>query len=97
MSIGISRAEAEARAYECCIVEWLNHHLERSDPGHCAWCEKPDRDGHAVVPFGTESNGHTWLHPDCWNPWHENRREEARQALAAMGLDTHPKCAKRAQ
>ena len=94
---GQTRAKAEAIAFECCIVEWLNHHLERADPGHCAWCEKPDRDGHAVVPFGTEVHGHTWLHPECWNPWHENRREAARQALAARGLDTHPKCVKRAQ
>ena len=83
---GQTRADAEALAFECCIVEWLNRDPERSDPGCCAWCGTPDRDGHAVVPFGTESNGHTWLHPECWTLWHENRRERARVALAAMGL-----------
>ncbi len=91
---GQTRANGEAVAFECCIVEWLNRHPERSDPDRCAWCEKPDRDGHAVVPFGTESHGHSWLHPECWNPWHENRREGARQALAAMGLETLPKGSK---
>ena len=85
---GQTRADAEAVAFECCIVEWLNRHRERFDPDHCAWCEKPDRDGHAVVPFGTESNNHTWLHPECWKDWSQDRREIAQQALAAMGLST---------
>ncbi len=52
---GQSQADAEAIAFECCLVEWLNRHMEHSHQGCCAWCNKPDRDGHAVVPFGTES------------------------------------------
>ena len=86
-----TRADAEANAFECCNVEWLNHHLEASDPRRCDWCGRPDPDGHAVVPFGTESKGHTWLHPKCWNEWSRVRRERAQQALAAMGLDVPPK------
>ena len=86
-----TRADAEAVAFERCIVEWLNRHLEHSDPDRCAWCEKPDRDTHAVVPFGTENHGHTWVHPECWNDWHRNRLEKARQALAAMGLKNPPR------
>ena len=93
---GHTRAEAEAIAFEWCIVEWLNRHPEPSDPGRCAWCGKPDQDGHAVVPFGTESYGHTWLHPDCWNVWNQKRREKARQALAIFGLEAPPIYAKRA-
>ena len=92
-----TRADAEAVAFECCIVEWLDRHPEHSDPGRCAWCEKPDRDGHAVVLFGTESHAHTWLHPECWNDWRQDRRERAQRALVAIGLDTPPKCAKRAK
>ena len=84
---GQPRIDAEALAFERCLVEWLNSHPQYSDAGHCAWCKKPDRDGHAIVPFGTESHGHTWLHPECWDDWYENRRETARQALAAMGLE----------
>ena len=83
---GQARAKAEALAFECCIVEWLNRHPQHSDPGHCAWCGKPDPDGHAVVPFGTESHGHTWLHPECWNDWSRDRRQKAQEALAPMGL-----------
>ncbi len=83
---GQTRADAEARAFESCVVEWLNRYPERSDPGRCAWCQKPDRDGHAIVPFGTETHGHTWLHPECWNDWHENRRRRAQQTLAHHGI-----------
>ena len=37
---GQTRAEAEALAFECCIVEWLNLHPQRSNPGRCVWCGK---------------------------------------------------------
>ena len=83
---GQPREQAEALAFECCIVEWLNRHPELSDPGRCAWCKEPDWDGHAVVPFGTESHGHTWLHPECWNDWSQDQRQKAQEALAPMGL-----------
>ncbi len=91
---GLPRPEAEALAFESCIVEWFNLHPEHSNPDRCAWCQKPNRDGHAIVPFGTESHGHTWLHPECWNDWSVNRREWAQRALAAMRLDAPPKYAK---
>ncbi len=83
---GQTRAEAEVLAFECCIVEWLNRHPQHSHPGRCAWCEKPDRDGHAIVPFGTEIHGHTWLHPECWNDWRQDRRVRARRALGRHGI-----------
>ena len=83
---GQSRADADSVAFECCLAEWLNRHPERSDPGRCAWCQKPDRDGHAVIPFGTESHGHTWLHPECWNGWHTARKAESVAALSMMGI-----------
>ncbi len=56
---GLPRPEAETLAFESCIVEWFNRHPERSNPDRCAWCQKPNRDGHASVPFGTENHGHT--------------------------------------
>ncbi len=93
----LPRPEAEARAFECCVVEWLNRRPQHSDPGRCAWCGKPDRHGHAVVPFGTKNYGHTWLHPECWNDWSQDQREKALQALAAMGLNMPPNDAKRAK
>jgi hypothetical protein len=87
---GQSKADAEVLAFECCIIEWLIRHPGRSDLGRCAWCGAPDRDEHAVVPFWAESNGHTWLHRECWTPWYEDQRERARVALAAMGLSIPP-------
>jgi hypothetical protein len=35
---GLPRASAEARAFECCVVEWLNHNPVRSPPGRCVGC-----------------------------------------------------------
>ena len=83
---GQTREQAEARAFECCVIEWLNRHPCQSDPGRCVLCGKPDRSGHTVVPFGTESHGHAWLHPECWTPWHEQRLGLATCALAAFGI-----------
>ncbi len=93
---GLARVKAERQAFECCVVEWLNRNPQHSDSGRCGWCGKPDRNGHAVIPFGTESHGHTWLHPECWSDWRQDQRERAQQALAAMGLDAPPKCAQKA-
>ena len=83
---GMSRINAEIAAYKSCVVEWMNRNPVSSDPDICAWCNKPDRNGHAVVPFGTVSHGHTWLHSECWNAWSEARCEQAREALAGFGV-----------
>ena len=83
---GLSRIDAEAQAFECCIVEWLNRYPELSEVGSCAWCRGPDDDGHVVVPFGTEAQGHTWLHSGCWSPWSHARRQSALKALDEFGL-----------
>ena len=91
-----TREQAEAMAFECCVVEWLDRHPCRSHSGHCAACGEPDREGHTVVPFGTDNHGHTWLHSECWSDWRQDQWERAQQALAAMGLDAPPKCAKSA-
>jgi hypothetical protein len=84
---GRSREQGEALAFESCVVEWMNRHPCRTDPGRCAACGEPDREGHAVVPFGTESHGHAWLHPGCWKGWYKARKAEAITALAAMGIE----------
>ena len=87
---GQSREQAEAMAFESCVVEWMNRHPCRTDPGRCAACGKPYREGHAVIPFGTESHGDTWLHSECWNEWCENRRRSAQQALAEHRIKSSP-------
>jgi hypothetical protein len=83
---GQTREAAEARALECCVVEWLNRHPQQSDPGHCAWCRTPEHDGHTVDPFGVEEYGYTWLHHECWGDWRDHRREQARQELTSLGI-----------
>ncbi len=41
----------------------------------------------AATPAPRPKNyGHTWLHPECWNVWHRERRSRAADALATMGI-----------
>jgi hypothetical protein len=83
---GQTRAQAEAFAFKGCIVEWLNRHPEPSDADCCAWCRLKDLSGHDIVPFGSNLRGHTWLHPECWDPWQKRRCAMAAQALQANGI-----------
>jgi hypothetical protein len=90
---GQSREQAEVTAFESCVVEWLNRNPSKSDPNRCAWCGNSDKEGHAIVPFGTESPGHTWLHPECWHGWHQQRRAKAAAAIGDLGISapaSHP-------
>jgi hypothetical protein len=83
---GLPRAEAEARASACCVIEWLNQHPAPSAPGRCAWCGRPESPRVVVLPFGTEPGTHTWLHAECWPGWHQARRAEAIAALRAINI-----------
>jgi hypothetical protein len=83
---GLSRAEAERLAFECCVVEWLNVNPSPSPPGRCTWCGKPEMASAVVLPFGTEPGTHAWLHAECWPAWHQVRRADAIAALSSIGL-----------
>jgi hypothetical protein len=83
---GLPRAEAEARASTCCIIEWLNQHPAPSTAGHCAWCGRPESPRAVILPFGTSLGTHAWLHAECWPGWHQARRAEAIAALRAIGI-----------
>jgi hypothetical protein len=82
---GLTRPEAEARALERCLVEWLNQHPASSPADHCAWCGNAESVCAAVVPFGIGER-HTWLHPHCWPAWHRRRRATALAALSLIGV-----------
>jgi hypothetical protein len=82
----LPRGEAEALAFACCVIEWLNQHPTPSAPGRCVWCGKPESPSAVVLPFGAEPGTHTWLHAECWRAWHQRRRGEAVKALGAMGI-----------
>jgi hypothetical protein len=71
---GLPRPEAEARAFECCIVEWLNRNFVRSPPACCLACGGGDHPHDALLPHGFEPTGHVWLHSGCWPACRAARR-----------------------
>ena len=70
---GLPRASVEARAFACCVAEWLNRNLARSPPGRCLGCGRSEHANDKLLPFGTEQTGHAWLHSRCWDAWHAGR------------------------
>jgi hypothetical protein len=69
------------RTNENQIVRWLDDHPAPSPAGRCAWCSQAEGSQAVVLPFGTEPGTHTWLHAQCWRPWHEARRAAAISVL----------------
>ena len=83
---GLPRAEAEAQAFACCVVEWLNRNPAHSLAGRCFDCGDLDHAHDPLLPYGVEPTGHAWLHSRCWPAWYEARKAKAASALAAMGI-----------
>ena len=83
---GLSRAAAEAQAYESCVVTWLNQNpMPASGPDRCSHCGEPMVETDAL-PFLNGAGGHVWMHGRCHGAWMARRWQEAVQALAAMGV-----------
>jgi hypothetical protein len=83
---GLPRGEAEARAFACCVVEWINRSSTPSSPGRCLTCGGGERLCDPLLPFGTELVGHAWVHRACWRGWYVAREVEASLRLASMGI-----------
>ncbi len=85
---GLSRRDAEQRAFECCVIEWMwQHPPPASGPERCAHCGQPlGEPGLDGLPFLTGGGGHVWLHDGCHGDWTARRRAEAAAALAFLGL-----------
>jgi hypothetical protein len=83
---GLTRVEAGTRAFEYCVIEWLNQNPDSSPAGNCTWCGKPETPSAVVLPFGVGEH-HAWLHADCWPAWHQSRLAEAVRSLKAMGVE----------
>jgi hypothetical protein len=72
---GLSPEQADAVAFQHCIEEWLKRNPSRSLPGRCAWCGHAQNADATIVPldallpFGTDSTGHSWLHAGCHAAW----------------------------
>ena len=76
----------EARAFACCVAEWLNRNPVRSPPGRCHGCGEAEHGHDPLLPFGTEPTGHAWLHSRCWPAWHSRRKAEAIAALSIFEI-----------
>jgi hypothetical protein len=90
---GLPRAEAEAQAFACCVVEWLNRNPERSPAGRCLGCGDREHAHDPLLPYGVEPAGHVWLHSRCWPTWYAARQAKAVSTLKAMGISApvvHP-------
>jgi hypothetical protein len=83
----LPRSLAHARAFACCLGEWMHRNPIRSPPGRCDLCGESND---LLLPFLTgsslENPGHTWLHDKCSRVWHQKRRATAVSALLAMGI-----------
>jgi hypothetical protein len=77
----LPRAEAEAQAFECCVVEWLNRNPVHSPAGQCLGCGDGAR-AHPLLPYGVEPTRHVWLHSHCWPAWYEARKAKAAAFLS---------------
>ncbi len=82
----LPRAEAEALAFECCVVQWMNlKPPPENGPKCCVQCGNPMEETEAL-PFLTGDGGHIWMHDHCHAPWMRRRRAEAADALRRMGI-----------
>jgi hypothetical protein len=84
---GQSREQAEAMAFACCVTEWMNHNLVMSSPGRCLACEGGECQGDPLLPYGTVTQGHAWLHSRCWRDWYDAQKGDAAAALNTMGIE----------
>jgi hypothetical protein len=83
---GLSREQAETRAFACCVFEWLNRNPVSSPRGRCLVCGRSEHAQDKLLPSGTEQIGHAWLHSRCWEAWHTSRKAEAVSALSIFGI-----------
>lgn len=83
---GLSPEQAEAQAMACCVSEWMYRNPPGSSPEKCLACHGNDSTSDPLLPFGTDTHGHGWLHSRCWRAWWAARRSDAVAALSAMGI-----------
>ena len=66
------------------MIEWLNRNPAVSAFGRCLECGRGERPGDPLLPFGTEPQGHAWVHGACWGHGIARGRPEA--VAAESGL-----------
>ena len=84
----LPRLEAEAQAFECCVVEWMRRNpVAANEPDRCILCSEGMEESEAIA-FLNGAGGHVLIHRDCYPGWMKRRRGEAIGALTAMGVGT---------
>ena len=83
---GLSRGQAEAHAFGCCVVEWLIRNPACLVPGRCLACGDSDHADDPLLPLDSERTSSVWIHSGCWAAWGADRQGDAVAALAAMGI-----------
>lgn len=83
---GLPRDQAEARAFACCVAEWLNRNPVHLPPGRCFGCGEAEHGQDPLLPFGIETTGHAWLHSRCGPAWRAGRQDLAVAALAPFEI-----------
>ena len=76
------------RAFACYVAEWLNRNPVCSPPDRCLRCSEAEQGRDLLLPFGTETTGHAWLHSHCWSAWSAATEAEAAATIEAMGIAT---------
>jgi hypothetical protein len=85
---GLSRQEAEKRAVEHCMAEWLYQHPVTTDADDgCLICGFTDLPNNSLLAIGL-AGGLVWLHRECSMPWRARRIAAAAAGLGAMGIST---------
>ena len=85
---GLSRPEAEARAWECSVAHWINMTPPVIDSAdHCPVCGRPvGTIQTGAIPTARPGGGYVWLHRGCHAQFMIRRRVDARRALVGVGL-----------
>jgi hypothetical protein len=83
---GLLRREAEARAFDCCVAEWLLRNPVCSSSDRCLECRRSARNNDPLLAIGVVGAGEAWLHRSCVPAWHSARIGAAVEALKAMNI-----------
>ena len=78
---GLPRAEAEARAFACCVAEWLNRQPHAIHAWAVPWLRRWGATCRSVAAIRDRYKRSRLATSPCWPAWHRAREAEA---VAAM-------------
>ena len=83
---GLSRLEAERRAFDDTLTVWRDLVPAARPIGVCAHCGRRDEPGKPLVAYGTTEGGATDLHSQCWPAWNADRIRLGTAFLNSLGI-----------